>query len=47
MHPVYRPALIHPAFEITPVSSGTRLHLASGRAALLAEGSRPDSRYLA
>ncbi len=29
MHPVRRPALVHPAFENTAVSSGTNLHIAS------------------
>lgn len=47
MHPVRRPALVHPAFENTAVSSGTNPHITSDRAALLAEGSRPDTRYLA
>lgn len=49
MHPVLSPALVHPAFENPAASSGTSLHLASGRAALLQEcsdvrpGARPTS----
>ncbi|MFF4480890.1 phosphotransferase [Streptomyces melanosporofaciens] len=34
MHPVRRPALVHPAFENPAVSSGTNPHIASGRTAL-------------
>lgn len=46
MHPVRSPALVHPAFENPAASSGTSLHLASGRAALLQECSdvRPGAR---
>lgn len=33
MHPVRRPALVHPAFEIATASSGLSLPLASDRAA--------------
>lgn len=44
MHPVRRPALIHPAFENTAASSGAEFRLASARAALAADGSRADSR---
>lgn len=47
MHPVRRPALVHPAFENPAVSSGTNPHIDSGRTALLAEESRPDMRHLA
>ncbi len=47
MHPVRRPGLVHPAFENAATSSGASLRLTSGRAALLADGSRPDTRYLA
>ncbi len=47
MHGVRRPALVHPAFENIAVSWGTNPHIASDRAALLAEGSRSDARYLA
>lgn len=47
MHPVRRPALVHPAFENTTASSGASSHLASDRAALLSDGARPDTRYLA
>ena len=47
MHPVYRSALVHPAFENPAASSDTSAHPAAGRAALLTDGSRPDARYLA
>lgn len=47
MHPVRRPALIHPAFENPAASTGASLHIVSGRATLLSDGSRPDTRYLA
>jgi hypothetical protein len=47
MHPVRRPALVHPAFENTAASSGASLRLTSARAALLFDGARPDTRYLA
>jgi hypothetical protein len=47
MHPVRCPALVHPSFENTAAFSGTTPHIASGPAALLADGSRPDTRYLA
>lgn len=45
MHPVRRPALVHPAFEISAVCSAASLHLAADRSALLSDGSRPDARY--
>lgn len=47
MHPVRRSALVHPAFENTAISSDTTAHPAAAHAALLADGSRPDTRYLA
>lgn len=47
MHPVRPPALVHRAFENTAVIPGISLHLAPARACLLADGSRPDTRYLA
>lgn len=47
MPPVRRTVLVRPAFENTATSSGASLLLASDRAALLSDGSRPDTRYLA
>jgi hypothetical protein len=47
MHPVRRPALVHPAFESTAASSDTTARPAAGCAVFLADGAGPDTRYLA
>lgn len=47
MHPVRCPAPVHPAFETAAASSDTSARLAVACSAFLADGVRPDTRYLA
>ncbi|MFF7900226.1 hypothetical protein ACFZCV_15730 [Streptomyces sp. NPDC007920] len=46
MHPVHRPALVHPAFENAAAPSDTTDRPATD-AVFLADGVRTDTRYLA